>query len=122
MKDYLAELTRRALSKRQAILVQYLDRCMSDLERIGDHIETLCTLSLRRRKFPEAVVDRLSFSIFFQLYEAVLHVFKLLIQSFDPDRDPSPTSPTRSCWPATTTCRPASSPAPTSTSRSPSAP
>jgi phosphate:Na+ symporter len=87
MKDYLAELTRRALSKRQAILVQYLDRCMSDLERIGDHIETLCALSLRRRKFPEAVVDRLSFSIFFQLYEAVLYSFKLLVQSFDPDRD-----------------------------------
>ncbi len=87
MKDYLARLTRRYLSKRQAILVQYIDRCMSDLERIGDHIETLCTLSLRRRKFPEALVDSDSFSRFFDLYEQVLQIFRLLIQSFDPERD-----------------------------------
>ena len=90
MKDYLAGLTRRHLSKRQAILVQHVDRCMSDLERIGDHVETLCTVSLRRRRVPAAIVDRLSFSIFFQLYEAVLHVLKLLVQSFDPDRDDIP--------------------------------
>ena len=87
MKDYLARLTQRILSKRQALFVQLLDRCMSDLERIGDHIETLCTLSLRRQKAPEAVVDRLSFSIFFQLYEAVGHLLMLLGQSFDPERD-----------------------------------
>ena len=81
MKDYLSQLTRRRLSKRQAIFLQYIDRSMSALERIGDHIETLCTLSLRRRQFPAG----LSFSLFFQLYEAVWHIFKLLIQSFDPD-------------------------------------
>ena len=85
MKDYLSQLTRRRLSKRQAIFLQYIDRSMSALERIGDHIETLCTLSLRRRQFPAAVVGRLSFSLFFQLYEAVWHIFTLLIQSFDPD-------------------------------------
>ena len=87
MKDYLAGLTRRHLSKRQAILVQHVDRCMSDLERVGDHVETLCNVSLRRRQVPAAIVDRLSFSLFFQLYEAVLHVLKLLVQSFDPDRE-----------------------------------
>lgn len=86
MKDYLAGLTRRHLSKRQAILVQHVDRCMSDLERVGDHVETLCNVSLRRRQVSAAIVDRLSFSLFFQLYEAVLHVLKLLVQSFDPDR------------------------------------
>jgi phosphate:Na+ symporter len=87
MKGYLAHLTRRQLSKRQAILVQYLDRCMSDLERIGDHVEALCDTSLRRRKSLAGLVDRLSFSIFFQLYESLLHLFKLLIQSFDPGGD-----------------------------------
>ena len=90
MKDYLAGLARRHLSKRQAILVQHVDRCMSDLERIGDHVETLCNVSLRRRRVPAAFVDRLSFSIFFQLYEAVLHVLQLLVQSFDPERDDLP--------------------------------
>ena len=87
MKDYLARLARRHLSKRQAILAQYIDRCMSDLERIGDHVEALCDSSLRRRRIPAAIVDRLSFCIFFQLYEAALRILKLLIHSLDPDRD-----------------------------------
>lgn len=42
---------------------------------------------LRRRKSLAGLVDRLSFSIFFQLYESLLHLFKLLIQSFDPGGD-----------------------------------
>ena len=90
MKDCLARLARRRLSKRQAILVQHVDRCMSDLERIGDHVESICDASLRRRKSPAAVVDRFSFIMFFQLIEAVLHVLKLLVQAFDPDRDDLP--------------------------------
>ena len=87
MKEYLANLTRRYLSKRQAILIQHLDRCMSDLERIGDHVETICNLSLRRQKVPEAVVDKESFDTAFRLYENALHLFKLVIDSLDPDRE-----------------------------------
>ena len=87
MKEYLARLTRRYLSKRQAILIQHLDRCMSDLERIGDHVETICNLSLRRQKVPEAVVDKESFDTAFRLYESALHVFKLVIDSLDPDKE-----------------------------------
>jgi phosphate:Na+ symporter len=87
MKEYLANLTHRYLSKRQAILIQHLDRCMSDLERIGDHIETLCNLSLRRQKVPEAIVDKDSFDTAFRLYENALHIFKLVIDSLDPDRE-----------------------------------
>ena len=87
MKQYLASLTRRYLSKRQAILIQHLDRCMSDLERIGDHIETICNLSLRRQKVPEAVVDKESIDTAFRLYENALHLFKLVIDSLDPDKE-----------------------------------
>ncbi|MGD9613302.1 MAG: Na/Pi symporter [Kiritimatiellia bacterium] len=87
MKEYLARLTRRYLSKRQAILIQHLDRCMSDLERIGDHIETICNLSLRRQNVPEAVVDKDSFDTAFRLYENALHLFKLVIDSLDPDKE-----------------------------------
>lgn len=87
MKEYLARLTRRYLSKRQAILIQHLDRCMSDLERIGDHIETICNLSLRRQKVPEAVVDKESFDTAFRLYENALQLFKLVIDSLDPDKE-----------------------------------
>ena len=87
MKAYLASLTRRYLSKRQAILIQHVDRCMSDLERIGDHIETICNLSLRRQKVPEAIVDKDSFDTAFRLFENTLHIFKLVIDSLDPDRE-----------------------------------
>lgn len=87
MKDYLASLVRRRLSQRQAILAQHIDRCMSDLERIGDHVETLCTLSLRRKKAPEAIVDADSFGKFFQLYESSFHILRQVSSSFDPDRD-----------------------------------
>ena len=87
MKEYLASLTRRYLSKRQAILIQHIDRCMSDLERIGDHVETICNLSLRRQKIPEAVVDKESFDTAFRLYENALHLFKLVIDSLDPDKE-----------------------------------
>ena len=87
MKEYLASLTRRYLSKRQAILIQHIDRCMSDLERIGDHIETICNLSLRRQKVPEAIVDKDSFDTAFRLFENTLHIFKMVIDSLDPDRE-----------------------------------
>ena len=87
MKDYLASLVRRRLSQRQAILTQHIDRCMSDLERIGDHVETLCTLSLRRKKAPEAIVDADSFGKFFQLYESAFRILRQVSSSFDPDRD-----------------------------------
>ena len=87
MKEYLSSLTRRYLSKRQAILIQHVDRCMIDLERIGDHVETICDLSLRRQKVPEAIVDKESFDSLFRLYENALHIFRLVIDSLDPDRE-----------------------------------
>jgi phosphate:Na+ symporter len=87
MKEYLSNLTRRYLSKRQAILIQHIDRCMIDLERIGDHIETICDLSLRRQRVPEAVVDKDSFDSLFHLYEQALHVFRLVIESLDPEKE-----------------------------------
>lgn len=48
VKSYLATLARGYLSRRQALMVQYLDRCMSDIERIGDHIAKL--VQIRRRQ------------------------------------------------------------------------
>ena len=87
MKGYLSNLSRRYLSKRQAILIQHIDRCMIDLERIGDHVETICDLSLRRQKVPEAVVNKESFDTAFRLYENATHLFKLVIDSLDPDKE-----------------------------------
>jgi phosphate:Na+ symporter len=87
MKNYLSSLSRRYLSKRQAILIQHIDCCMTDLERIGDHIDTICDLSVRRQKIPEAIVDHDSFDALFRLYETTRCLFKLIIDSLDPDWD-----------------------------------
>ena len=87
MKDYLRRLVRRRLSKRQAILAQHIDRCMSDLERIGDHIESLANLSRRRQKVPEAIVDAETFNRFFRLFEAAFHILRRLAATFNPERD-----------------------------------
>ena len=87
LKDHLAGLARRRLSKRQAILAQHIDRCMSDLERVGDHVETLCNLSLRRKRAPEAIVDADSFNQFFALYEDTLRILRQVAGSFDPERE-----------------------------------
>ncbi|HMP72649.1 MAG TPA: Na/Pi symporter [Kiritimatiellia bacterium] len=85
MKDYLCTLTENYLSKRQAILLQHIDRCMIDLERIGDHIDSICDLSLRRQKIPEALVDKESLDQLFDLYARALRVFRAVIESLNPD-------------------------------------
>ncbi len=87
MKEYLDSLTHRYLSKRQAVLLQHIDRCIIDLERIGDHIESICDLSLRRQKVPEAIVDKESFDALFRLYENALGLLKRVIDSLDADKD-----------------------------------
>ena len=45
LSDYLAQITSRFLSRRQAVLAQHLDRCMTEIERIGDHLKVLCKLN-----------------------------------------------------------------------------
>jgi phosphate:Na+ symporter len=85
MKDYLGKLTRRHLSRRQAIIIQHLNRCMADIERIGDHIDEVCDISIRRRKDPQARFNRETLELLFSLYEAADRVLHLVIQSLNPD-------------------------------------
>ena len=85
MRDYLAKLTRQYLSKRQAILLGHLDRCMSDLERVGDHVENLSDIAKRQRSIstarfsPEMVEDWLS------IHRAIEHLLVKVIESLDPE-------------------------------------
>jgi len=85
MRDYLAKLTRHYLSKRQAILIGHLDRCMSDLERVGDHIDNLSDIAKRQRSIstarfsPEMIEDWLS------IHRAVEHLLNKVIESLDPE-------------------------------------
>lgn len=85
MRDYLARLTRQYLSKRQAILIEHIDRCMSDIERIHDHVANLSTISARQRALsaarfvPAAVEDWLS------VQQAVGSLLDKVIESLDPE-------------------------------------
>ncbi len=54
---FLTSLTRRYLSRRQALMVQYLTHISSDVERIGDHIEHMCELTLLQHRRPDARFD-----------------------------------------------------------------
>jgi phosphate:Na+ symporter len=85
MRDFLAKLTRNYLSKRQSILIGHLDRCMSDLERVGDHIANLSDIAKRQRSISvarfgtEAVEDWLS------IHRAVAKLLDKVVESLDPE-------------------------------------
>ena len=84
--DYLAGVTTRRLSRRQTLLVQHLDRCMIDIERIGDHVDAICDLSLKRGRVPNAAVDRESWESLFALHAEVKRVLNLVVESLAPGR------------------------------------
>jgi len=83
MHGYLLALTRRRLSRRQAILIQHLDRCMIDIERIGDHIDRLREISALRLKRRRALVDRESLERLFDLHHRAREILALVIASLD---------------------------------------
>jgi len=85
MRDYLARLTRQYLSKRQAILIEHIDRCMSDLERVGDHIENLSAIARRQRDLPAARFIPAAMEDWLSIYQAVEKLLNKVIQSLDPE-------------------------------------
>lgn len=85
MKDYLSRITERYLSRRQTLLIQHLDRCMIDIERIGDHLESLCDLSLKRKHEPKAVFDEDSLQRLFELHASAARVFQVVLKSLNPE-------------------------------------
>jgi phosphate:Na+ symporter len=85
MKDYVAALTARNISRRQAMLLLHVDRCMSDVERIGDHVERLSEITLQRRKLPRSIFDRDLLELWYRLHREAGAVLRLGIKSLDPD-------------------------------------
>ncbi len=80
---YLFALANRKLSRRQALLIQYLLTAAADLERIGDHVEAIATLT------EEKMRDRVWFSDdtvmdLIELFKRVDHILLLTIRSFEP--------------------------------------
>lgn len=84
IKDYLSRIALRRISRRQALLIQHLDRCMIDIERIGDHLESLCDLSLERRRVRAAIFDEESLQRLFELHAAAARVFRYVLESLHP--------------------------------------
>ena len=85
MEDYLGYLARHYLSRRQTLFVQHLDRCMKDIERIGDHLTHIGETSVERFRIPDAIVPEDLFRIWFALFCSAKHVVGLMAKSFDPD-------------------------------------
>ncbi len=85
MKTYLHRLARSALSRRQAMLAQHLNRCMADIERIGDHIDAIADTAKRQHQLQAARFGRNTLDLLVDLYGAADKVLRLVIESLNPD-------------------------------------
>lgn len=81
--DYLVRLGRRELSRRQSVILQYLMRAVADMERIGDHAESI--LEVARDKHANSIrFDDESMRLLMDAYVQADHVLELVVQSLDP--------------------------------------
>lgn len=87
MREYLGTLARHYLSRRQTVLVQHIDRCITEIERIGDHIDSIADVSVKRKDNPSALVDQESLGWLVDLYKQAERVLQLVIESLNPDVD-----------------------------------
>jgi phosphate:Na+ symporter len=83
MGEYLSNMTNKYLSRRQIIMSHHLNRCMTDIERIGDHIDQLCDLSVQR---PDSSLDKESIDALFELYNQSKDLLSMVIHSMDPEQ------------------------------------
>ena len=85
MGDYFSRLAKHYLSRRQTLFLQHLDRCMKDIERIGDHLTHIGQTSVERYKIAEAIVPEDLFRVWFDLFRSAKRVVALMAKSFDPN-------------------------------------
>ncbi len=85
-REFLFRVARRKLSRRQAIIIQHLQLCMADIERIGDHIDSICDTTVQQRKGLYRF-DHETLELVTNLYKDAAQTFKLVIESLSPERD-----------------------------------
>lgn len=85
MRTFLTSLTRQYLSKRQSILIEHIDRCMSDLERVGDHIANLSEIAKRQRSIPSARFGTDAMEDWLAIHCAVDRLLAKVVESLDPE-------------------------------------
>jgi phosphate:Na+ symporter len=83
LNSYLIALAERSLSRRQSLIIQYLMSATADLERIGDHVDSI--VELTREKISrgvwfsdETVLDLI------ELYKKADQILLLTTKSFEP--------------------------------------
>ncbi len=81
-REYLFRLAKRKLSRRQAIIIQYLERCMADIERVGDHIDSIADITERQHPSPHHF-DRPTLELLTGMYDRAAATLKLVIESLD---------------------------------------
>jgi len=86
VREFLFRLAKRKLSRRQAIIIQHLDRCMADIERIGDHIDSICDTTMRQHPGPYRF-DHQALELLTRIYERAANTLKLVIESLDPENN-----------------------------------
>lgn len=86
MKAYLSQLSHRHLSRRQLMLAQEVDRCMSDIERIGDHLDKISDISVRRTREPAALIEEETLTSLFGLYGKTARILELVSNSLKHDQ------------------------------------
>lgn len=84
LKLYFSRLTKNRLSRRQIMLMQEILRCMSDIERIGDHIDKIADISVRRERYTAARFDEETLNTIFVLYRKTGDILALTRGSLYP--------------------------------------
>jgi phosphate:Na+ symporter len=84
-QDYLQRLAGRYLSRRQRLLAQYLSRIASDIERVGDYVMHLVTLTEQQRRIDGAAYDEHTREAVLALFDHAEEVLAATRRSLDPD-------------------------------------
>ena len=83
--DYLARITEHYLSRRQRLLAQYLSRITSDIERIGDNVMHLLTITEHQRRTPQADFDAETLDALLVMFDHAEAALVATWNSMDPD-------------------------------------
>lgn len=83
INEYLFEISKRQLSQRQSMIIQHLMRTVADIERIGDHAESITEIV--REKINRGVeFDTLSLSRLIDAFRKVDFLLDKMVESLNP--------------------------------------
>ena len=84
VREFLMAMTERYLSRRQALLIEYLEDIVIHIERIGDHLDAFCDISARRHKHKAGRFDQESIIGLYDVMDILDSMLNELASSFKP--------------------------------------